>query len=304
MNQPLAIQFSDLRGFTSLTAERGDQEAFRLARAFVDLVDHQVGQHGGRLLKTYGDGVMTCFDEAVRAVRCATAMQRAVCDRYGHDEAEILSAGIGITWGPAIRTDGDLFGHSVNLAKRLSDTAKGGQIVASQSIYGQAGRTEDLHFRDIGERELKGIGAERIYEVVWREERARLEASDDSVELILTEDKKLVIGFAKSVQEELDQIRADVDELGKDKKGLGGIIQRAVSRRVSRALPKLIDWGAARAGLGVEHELADVEAWIKGGKLQIQAKGHRRLEFDESQVSLAGAQKFLDRLQALQASEE
>ena len=301
MERPLAIQFSDLRGFTSLTAERGDQEAFRLARAFIELVEQEVSQQGGRLLKTYGDGVMTSFDEAAQAVQCATAMQRSVCERYCHEEEDIISAGIGIAWGTAIRTDGDLFGHSVNLAKRLSDAAKGGQIVASEGVYSQTGEADGFRFRDIGDRDLKGIGPEHVYEVIWRDELARLDAADDSFELVLTDDNKLVIGFAKPMQEELDRVRKELDELGADGKGLGATIQRAIARRVSKVLPKLVDWSAARAGLGVEHPLDDIEAKVRRGRLEIQVKGHKTLEFGKDQISLSSAQQFLERLRALQA---
>jgi len=299
MDQPLAIQFSDLRGFTSLTAERGDQEAFRLARAFIDLVEQEVNQHGGRLLKTYGDGVMTSFDEASQAVRCAAAMQRSVCERYCHEEEEIISAGIGIAWGPAIRTDGDLFGHSVNLAKRLSDAAKGGQIVASSDVFNQTGE-KGFQFRDLGDRELKGIGAEHLYEVVWRREVTRLGFTDDSVDLVLTEDNKLVIEFAKLVQDELREVREQLGILGQDEKGLRGIIKRAVGRRASRSIPKLVDWTAARAGIGMEHDLDDIEAGIRRGKLQIRIKGKKPLNFDADKVSPESAQRFLQQLQALQ----
>ena len=304
MEQPLAIQFSDLRGFTSLTAERGDQEAFRLAQAFIELVEQEVSQHGGRLLKTYGDGVMTSFDEASQAVQCAAAMQRSVCERYCHEEEDILSAGIGIAWGTAIRTDGDLFGHSVNLAKRLSDTAKGGQIVTTEGVYGQTGEAEGFRFRDIGDRDLKGIGSEHIYEVIWRDELARLDAVDDSFELVLTDDNKLVIGFAKPVVEEIEKIRKELEELGADGKGVGATIQRAIARRVSRVIPTLVDWSAARAGLGVEHPLADIDATVRRGRLEIRVKGHRTLEFEKDQISLASAQRFLERVHAVQAGNE
>ncbi|MBU0596259.1 hypothetical protein KJ567_06215, partial [Candidatus Bipolaricaulota bacterium] len=208
--------------------------------------------------------------------------------------------GIGIAWGTAIRTDGDLFGHSVNLAKRLSDTAKGGQIVASSDVFGQAASL-GFRFRDLGDRELKGIGSERLYEVVWREEVARLDATDDSVNLVLTGDDKLVIEFAKPMQEEVDRIRAELDGLGKEARGLGGVIQRAVGRRVSHALPKLVDWATARAGMGIEHPLADIDARMRLGKLEILVNGKKRLEFGGDQVSPANARQFLERLRALRA---
>ena len=68
--EPLAVGFSDLRGFSSYTAKRGDEAALEVARALTRLVEEQVAEHGGRLLKTYGDGVMTSFEDAESAMAC------------------------------------------------------------------------------------------------------------------------------------------------------------------------------------------------------------------------------------------
>ncbi len=78
--QPLAIGFGDLRGFTSYTAERGDREALRVAERFASVVRAELEEHGGRLLKTYGDGVMMSFDDSSSAVRSVADAQRALSE--------------------------------------------------------------------------------------------------------------------------------------------------------------------------------------------------------------------------------
>ena len=55
-NEPVAIQFSDLRGFSSYTAQHGDEKDFKIARHFVDLVGASVEQHGGRIRIEGGTG--------------------------------------------------------------------------------------------------------------------------------------------------------------------------------------------------------------------------------------------------------
>ena len=296
--QPLAIQFSDLRGFTSFTAQRGDQEAYRVAQDFVGLVEEQVHQYGGRLLKTYGDGVMTSFEDARQALHSSAAVQRKICDLYSDTEdEEHISAGVGLTWGEAIRTEGDLFGHSVNLAKRLADVAKGGQIVASSTVLDQTGELETFDFRDLGEKDLKGIGSEHLYEVIWRPEAAKVCLSDDSLDLVLTEDEKVVLEFAKPIKEKVMEAVRTLEEEGPEVKGLEAMIRRKVAKLLAHRLPQVIDWAGAKAGLGMEHAAADVEAAIREGKLVITLPGHKTMRLSQDLVNPEAAQQFVERLQ-------
>jgi class 3 adenylate cyclase len=298
--RPLAIQFSDLREFTALTTERGDAEAFRLARSFVELVESRVNDHGGRVLKTYGDGVMTSFEDAAQAVECSIEMQGALCAEYCRGEETALSAGIGLTWGTAIRTESDLFGSSVNLAKRIADVAKGGQIVVSSAVAGHSALASTGHsFRDLGQRALKGLGEHHLYELVWRSEIATLETVRDDIEFILTDDDKLVIEFAKPAQEKLREVQEHLATLGEGKEGLEGRIQRAIAKRIARKLPNVVEWATARAGMGMEHELEDVEATLRGGKLTLSIKGRKRVTLGEEDVDFSEAERFIDRLEVL-----
>lgn len=300
---PLAIQFSDLREFTAITAERGDEEAFRLVRAFVELVETRVSSHGGRVLKTYGDGVMTSFDDAAQAAECSIEMQDALCEKYCRGEQTTLSAGIGLTWGTAIRTGDDLFGSSVNLAKRIADVAKGGQIVVSSAVAGHSALATTGHkFRDLGERPLKGLGEHHLYELVWRSEAAKLSTANDDVEFVLTDDDKLVIEFAKPTQEKLHEVHEKLAGLGEGEHGLEGMIKRAIGKRVARKLPSVVEWAAARAGMGIEHELSDVEAKLRGGRLTLFIKGRKKVTFDDNDVDLSEAERFVDRLETRKRS--
>ncbi|MCK5247691.1 adenylate/guanylate cyclase domain-containing protein [Candidatus Bipolaricaulota bacterium] len=304
--QPIAVQFSDLRGFSSFTAQHGDEKAFQIAQQFVDLVGTSVNQHGGRLLKTYGDGVMTSFDDPERAVRCAAAMQEMLCSEYcgGDDDDPVMSAGIGLSWGTAIQTDGDLFGHSVNLAKRLADEAKGGQIVASSSVVDEAGALEGYSFRDMGERSLKGIGDHQLYEVIWRPEVARIETADDHMDIILTEDHKVIVELGKSVQDQLEQtiqkLRSGVGD--EEHSGLARFVKDKLAKRLAKSLPTWIDWAQTRSGLGIEHAVQDVSAEIVNGKLTlILGVKKKQLAFNPKDIDPKAAQAFVERLQRMKA---
>jgi len=299
-DQPLAIQFSDLREFTAITAERGDEEAFRLVRAFVELVESRVSGHGGRVLKTYGDGVMTSFEDAAQAVECSVEMQDALCSEYCHGEETALSAGIGLTWGTAIQTDDDLFGSSVNLAKRIADVAKGGQIVVSSAVAQHSALATTPHsFRDLGELPLKGLGEHHLFELVWRNEIATLETVRNDIDFVLTDDNKLVIEFAKGVRDQLREAQEKVAVLGEGEHGLEGMIKRAIGKRVARGLPNVVEWAGARAGMGMEHELKDVEVKLHRGKLTLFVKGRKSVALGDKDVDLSAAERFIDHLEAL-----
>lgn len=297
-DRPLAIQFSDLREFTALTAERGDAEAYRLVRSFVDLVEDRVSGRGGRVLKTYGDGVMTSFDDAMQAIECSIEMQDALCSEYCRDDGVSLSAGIGLAWGTAIRTGDDLFGSSVNLAKRIADVAKGGQIVVSSSVAENADlATSGRSYRDLGERSLKGLGEHRLYEVVWRDEIATLSTVRDDVELVLTDDDKLIIHSAKRAMEEIRGIQDRLAVLGDGEPGLRGRIRRAIGKRIARKLPDVVAWAVARAGMGTEHDLVDVEAQFEGRRLLLLVGGRERVALGGRTVDRREARRFVELLE-------
>jgi len=304
-NEPIAVQFSDLRGFSSFTAQHGDEKAFQIARQFVDLVGASVEQYGGRLLKTYGDGVMTSFEDPAQAVRCAVTMQETLCDEYcGDDDDPAISAGIGLTWGSAIQTDGDLFGQTVNLAKRLADEAKGGQIVASSSVFDETGLFDGYSFRDMGERNLKGIGDHQLYEVIWRPEVARIETVDDQMDIILTEDNKVVVELGKSAQDQLERMLQKLKSGSGDEEhtGLARFVRDKLAKRLAKSLPTWIDWAQTRSGLGIEHAVQDVNAEIVNGKLSlILGPKMKKLAFSPKDIDPKAAQAFVERLQRMKA---
>ena len=298
-NRPIAVQFSDLRGFSSFTAEHGDEKAFQIAQQFVDRVGASVEPHGEDVSsKTYGDGVMTSFEDPSEAVRCAVTMQKTLCEEYcgGDDGHSVISAGIGLTWGSAIQTDGDLFGHSVNLAKRLADEAKGGQIVASSSVVDEANALEGYAFRDMGKRSLKGVGDHQLYEVIWRPEVARLETADDHMDIVLTEDHKLIVELGKLIQE------LESETISEEESGLARFVKTQLAKRLAKLLPTCVDWAQNRRGLGIEHAIKDVQAEIFKGKLTLTLGPKKRpLKFDPKDIDPRAAQAFVERLQRMKA---
>ncbi len=162
------VLFTDVEGSTALTQRLGDAKARELLREHERMVREALKSHGGSEVKTLGDGFMTSFSSATKALECAIAMQRAFA---AHNESaeEPIRVRIGLNAGEPIAEDDDLFGTAVNEAARITATAQGGEILVSDVVR-QLAKGKDFLFADRGETSLKGFDEPvRLYEVRWRE---------------------------------------------------------------------------------------------------------------------------------------
>jgi adenylate cyclase len=150
VERPPAICFLDLTGYTRLTDQFGDEAAAELAGRLSRMVQAASGRHGGRPVKWLGDGVMFVFPEPAGGVRAALEM---VADAR---VAELPPAHVGLHAGPVLFQEGDYFGRTVNLAARIADYARQGEVLVSQDVVDASGES-GLGFREIGPVELKGI---------------------------------------------------------------------------------------------------------------------------------------------------
>jgi TolB protein len=161
--------FTDQVGSTEVLQRLGDDRADALRREHFRLLRESVAARGGREMKTIGDSIMVAFVSAVDAVACAVTMQQAV---RGHneqrEEAMQLNVRIGLHVGEPLRDEEDYFGTPVVIARRLCDSASGGQIIASALVRGLVGSRGNFTFSDLGPRDLKGITEPvSAYEVEW-----------------------------------------------------------------------------------------------------------------------------------------
>jgi class 3 adenylate cyclase len=152
----VALLFTDLVGSTELLDRLGDDAAEELRRAHFALLRRVVVETGGEEVKNLGDGLMVAFPSAIQAVECAVAMQRAVSEHHRPDSAH-LRVRIGLDAGEPFREDGDFFGTTVVVAKRLCDQAKGGQILASEVVATLIGSRGGFRFQPAGRLPLKGL---------------------------------------------------------------------------------------------------------------------------------------------------
>jgi class 3 adenylate cyclase len=150
LDRPPAVCFLDLTGYTRLTEERGDAAAAELATRLATLVRRSAQEHGGTPVKWLGDGVMFYFREPGNAVLAALDMAEVV-GTHG-----LPPAHVGIHAGPVVFQDGDYFGRTVNLAARIADYARPGEVLVSQEVV-DAADGGPVRFTDVGPVELKGV---------------------------------------------------------------------------------------------------------------------------------------------------
>jgi TolB-like protein/class 3 adenylate cyclase len=162
-----AILAADVAGYSRLMGldEAGTARILREHRVVADAL---VAKHGGRIVKTTGDGILLEFPSVVDAVECAVAMQTVMAERNdGVPEDRRMLFRIGINLGDILIQGDDILGDGVNIAARLEGIAEPGGIRVSSSAYDQVRGKVAIEFTDLGEQSLKNIARPvRAYAVV------------------------------------------------------------------------------------------------------------------------------------------
>jgi adenylate cyclase len=181
----VTVLFCDLRGFTAFTEASEPEEVMGVLREYHENLGELIFRYEGTLERFLGDGIMIVFNDPIpcddhteRAVRLALDMRERVDElakqwaRVGH----VLGFGIGIASGYATlgqvgfehRREYTAIGSVINLASRLCDEAKAGQIVISQRAFSAVERS--VGASHIGQLSLKGFNRPiDAYEVLsWR----------------------------------------------------------------------------------------------------------------------------------------
>jgi adenylate cyclase len=150
LERPPAMCFLDITGYTRLTQERGDAAAAEMAGQLSRLVQRTSSRYAGKPVKWLGDGVMFFFTDPGPGVVAALDMLEGVAD------AGLPPAHVGLHAGPVLFQEGDYFGQTVNVASRIAEYARPGEVLVSQAVV-DACREADATFTAIGPVELKGV---------------------------------------------------------------------------------------------------------------------------------------------------
>jgi len=171
-----AILAADMAGYSRLmgTDEEGTLKRLKAHRR--ELIDPKIAAHGGRIVKTSGDGMLVEFASVVDAVRCALEMQQAMAGRNADlPQDRRIEFRVGINLGDIIIDGDDIYGDGVNIAARLEQLAAPGGICVSNKVRKEFAGKVDCAFADGGERALKNI-AKAVHVWHWRPGAAAAQA--------------------------------------------------------------------------------------------------------------------------------
>ena len=130
------ILAADMVGYSRLMEDDEEGIVARQQAHRAELIDNEIKGHGGRIVKTMGDGLLVEFASPVEAVRCAVEVQRGMVEREaGVPSDRRIQYRIGINLGDVMVDGNDLLGDGVNVAARLEALADpGGICVAPQRL--------------------------------------------------------------------------------------------------------------------------------------------------------------------------
>ena len=165
------ILFTDMESSVATTQRLGDAGAIELLHTHNAVVRDALKAHDGSEVKHTGDGIMASFVAASRAVESAIAIQQAFSahNEERPDPDGTIRVKIGLNAGEPVMEDDDLFGTTVQLAKRICDCAEPSRILVA-NVVRELCMGKGILFADSGETALRGFeDPMRLYEVRWRD---------------------------------------------------------------------------------------------------------------------------------------
>jgi DNA-binding NarL/FixJ family response regulator len=152
------VMFSDIVGSTERAAEVGDQEWRGVLDRHDAVVRRELEQHGGREVKSTGDGFLAVFDAPARAIRCAVTIRDEL-------RAMGLEVRVGLHAGEVELRGDDVGGIAVHIGARIAASGEPGDVVVSSTVKDLAAGS-NIAFADRGEQDLKGVpGSWRLFAV-------------------------------------------------------------------------------------------------------------------------------------------
>lgn len=172
------VLFSDIRGFTAMSASLPPEEVIGVLNAYMSLMIETIARYDGYINKFVGDAIMVIWNAPVdhplhpyRAVVCAQAMMQELA--RANDEGAFgprkLTMGIGINTGPVIagnlgnrrQVEFTVIGDTVNVASRACSHARPGQVIITRAVADRLDRdglSGRLPTDSLGPVTLKGKG--------------------------------------------------------------------------------------------------------------------------------------------------
>ena len=148
---------ADVQGYSRLM-EADEEGTLATLKQYREAMERLIEAHGGRVINTWGDGLIAEFPSVVESVRVAIDVQNELAGRNaGRSDATRMQFRIGINLGDVIVEGDDIYGDGVNIAARLQSSAAPGGIVISNTVYDQVRNKMSVGFEFLGSLSVKNI---------------------------------------------------------------------------------------------------------------------------------------------------
>jgi adenylate cyclase len=175
-----AILLTDMVGYSRLIGLDEEGTITRQKAHREEIIDPKISAHGGRIVKTTGDGLLVEFASIVDAVKCAVEVQKDISGRDTNvPEDQRILYRIGINLGDIVIDGDDILGDGVNIAARLEALAKPGGVCISGTVYEHLAGKTDIVFEDAGERTVKNV-SRPVQVWHWQPGTVERDLNDDS----------------------------------------------------------------------------------------------------------------------------
>lgn len=156
--QLAAIVAADMVGYSRLMERNEADTLSRHKRHRATLIDPTVHEHGGRIIKTTGDGLILSFASAADAVNCVLHIQSDMEAREtDHPHDSRIQYRVGVNIGDVVIDGDDVFGDCVNIAARLESLAEPGAVCISDAVHQMLAGQSAERFDDLGLQRVKNI---------------------------------------------------------------------------------------------------------------------------------------------------
>lgn len=221
----LTILFADICGSVRLYELMGDAEAQRLTARSIRTMTETTRLHGGRLIGTRGDGVMSAFPNANAAYDAALEMQRA-------HHAGSVSIKVGVGTGPVIEEDGDIFGDAANTAARITALGRAGEILMTEDTVSSLDADHLARIRLFDTTTIKGKSSPvRIYRAMMENVTQEMyRPSTDAARPVSPRHPAMLLSWATGKQIRMDR-EGQAVVMGRDERCDLVVDARYASRR-------------------------------------------------------------------------
>ena len=159
----LTVLFADLRGSTALYETLGNAEATSVVTHCVSALAKSVGDSGGRVVKTLGDGLMAVFTQAAPAVQASALMHDLLDAMVSRGSERGASSGlrglrlqVALARGEVVEMAGDCYGDAVNVSARLLDHAGDNETLITAEVLQGLTLEQRSRFRSLDRLVLRG----------------------------------------------------------------------------------------------------------------------------------------------------